>query len=236
MDEKKQIEKAGCYVCGSELIYSTKNEIHTCGVCGKDFSSNMVCPNAHFICNECHIKFSLGAIEFICRTTKSTDPLEIAIQIMSDDSVPMHGPEHHIIVGSALLAAYANAGGVVDLDEGLQTIKIRAKSVPGGICGSWGSCGAAISAGIFFSTVTQTTSLSKESWGLSNQMTSECLAAIGAQNGPRCCKRDSYLAIKTAVGFVKEHLDVSMTLSDITCQFYSKNKQCKSVGCPFFPK
>lgn len=31
----------------------------------------------------------------------------------------MHGPEHHVMVGSALLTAYKNAGGEIELKKAL---------------------------------------------------------------------------------------------------------------------
>ena len=58
----------------------------------------------------------------------------------------MHGPEHHIMVGAALLTAYKNAGGEIDLQQALVEMMSRGRSVPGGACGFWGACGAGISA------------------------------------------------------------------------------------------
>ncbi len=50
----------------------------------------------------------------------------------------MHGPEHHVMVGSALLTAYKNAGGEIDLSAALLEMQKRGKCVPGGACGFWG--------------------------------------------------------------------------------------------------
>ena len=86
----------------------------------------------------------------------------------------------------------------------------RGRSVPGGACGFWGACGAGISTGMFVSIITKTSPLTQESWGLSNLMTSKALGEIGKIGGPRCCKRDSYLEILSAIDFVKEHFDVEM--------------------------
>ena len=44
----------------------------------------------------------------------------------------MHGPEHHIMVGSALLTAYHNAGGQIDLPKALSEMISRGSKVPGG--------------------------------------------------------------------------------------------------------
>ena len=45
----------------------------------------------------------------------------------------------------------------------------------------------------------RSTPLAQEPWGLSNQMTARALDSIGKTGGPRCCKRDSWLAVQAAV-------------------------------------
>ncbi len=114
------------------------------------------------------------------------------------------------MVGAALLTAYKNAGGQLDLEKALHEMYRRGKEVPGGACGFWGACGAGISAGQFLAIATQSTPLAVEPWGLSNQMTALALDRIGKAGGPRCCKRDSFLSILAAVDFVREHLGVEM--------------------------
>lgn len=44
----------------------------------------------------------------------------------------MHGPEHHVMVGMALLTAWKNAGGEIDLKKGLTEMYSRGRTVPGG--------------------------------------------------------------------------------------------------------
>ena len=39
----------------------------------------------------------------------------------------MHGPEHHVMVGAALLTAYKNAGGDIDLHSALIEMLNRGK-------------------------------------------------------------------------------------------------------------
>ena len=146
----------------------------------------------------------------------------------------MHGPEHHIMVGSALLTAYKNAGGKIDLEKSLTEMQARAKKVPGGVCGFWGACGAGISAGMFISIITGSTPLANEEWGLSNQMTSKALGSIGKIGGPRCCKRDSFTAITEAVKFVKENLGIEMETEKPVCTHFEKNNQCIKERCPYY--
>ena len=83
------------------------------------------------------------------------------------------------------------------------------------------------------SIATQSTPLAKEPWGLSNQMTSKALESIGEVGGPRCCKRDSYLAILAAIDFAKEQLGVEMTRTIPVCSHSAQNNQCIGKRCPF---
>ena len=137
------------------------------------------------------------------------------------------------MVGAALLTAYRNAGGKLDLEAALQEMHSRGKAVPGGACGFWGACGAGVSAGQFVAIATGSTPLAVEPWGLSNQMTAKALESIGKVGGPRCCKRDSYLAILAAVAFAEEHLDVHMEKSMPICTRSRQNNQCIGKRCPF---
>ena len=137
------------------------------------------------------------------------------------------------MVGAALLTAYKNAVGEVDLPKALQEMYSRGKAVPGGACGFWGACGAGVSAGQFVAIATASTPLAVEPWGLSNQMTAKALESIGKVGGPRCCKRDSYLAILAAIAFAAEHLHVHMETSVPVCTRSGQNNQCIGKRCPF---
>lgn len=137
------------------------------------------------------------------------------------------------MVGSALLTAYKNAGGTVDLETALIEMHNRGKSIPGGACGFWGACGAGISAGMFVSIISRSTPLATEPFALSHLMSSKALEQIGKIGGPRCCKRDSFLSILSAIDFVKENFNLSMEKSEVVCSYSSKNSQCIGKRCPF---
>jgi len=64
-------------------------------------------------------------------------------------------------------------------------------------------------------------------------MTSKSLEAIGMIGGPRCCKRDAYLSVLSAIDFVKEHFGVEMEEPEIVCEFSPNNNQCLGKRCPF---
>lgn len=227
--------KEECIICKAPLEYLEKDELMECVFCHKKELSKTKCVKGHYVCNDCHTKGMDSIIE-ICLKEKSKNPIEIIRKLMDQPFCHMHGPEHHVMVGAALLTAYKNAGGNVDLGTALIEMQSRGKSIPGGVCGFWGACGAGISTGIFISIITGATPLKEEAWGLANQMTAKSLAEIGAIGGPRCCKRDSYLSIIAATKFVKEKFGVEMETGDIYCIHSENNNQCIGIGCPFFKK
>ena len=224
-----------CLICKAPLEYLETAEPMRCAICFKTFDSTARCVKGHYVCDDCHRR-GIDAIVGVCLAETSQNPHEIIVKMMEMPFCHMHGPEHHIMVGAALLTAYRNAGGQIDLEKALEQMQSRGRQVPGGICGFWGSCGAAVSTGIFVSIVTGSTPLGKEEWGLSNLMTSRALHAIGTIGGPRCCKRNSYIAITEAVAFAREHLGVEMELGEIKCRHLGKNNQCIGKRCPFCKK
>ncbi len=224
--------KEECLICKSRLEYLVQDEMMECAICHKKELSKTRCAEGHYVCSDCHTE-GMDRIIGLCLSETSTDPIEIIRSMMNMSFCHMHGPEHHVMVGAALLTAYHNAGGEIDLKDSLYEMYRRGKQVPGGACGFWGACGAGISVGQFVSIVTKSTPLAKEPWGFSNQMTARALDSIGKVGGPRCCKRNSWLAILAAIDFAREHLGVEMTRTIPICNHSSRNNQCIVKRCPF---
>lgn len=225
--------KDECLICKAPLEYLVHDEKMECAICHKTELSKTRCVNGHYVCSECHTQ-GMDSIFGLCLEETSCDPIAILEKMMSMPFCHMHGPEHHVMVGAALLTAYKNAGGAIDLQKALHEMYRRGKAVPGGACGFWGACGAGVSAGQFMAIATDSTPLAAEPWGLSNQMTAKALDSIGKNGGPRCCKRDSYLSILTTIDFVAEHLDVHMEKIIPVCTRSHQNNQCIGKRCPFF--
>ncbi|MGI6217292.1 MAG: DUF5714 domain-containing protein, partial [Coriobacteriales bacterium] len=129
-----------CLICGKPLVYSNEAREFTCAICGKKETGHSACEDGHYVCDDCHREKGVEQIMKVCSTTDSRNPIEIAQQIMSDDSIYPNGPEHHCLVGSALIAAYANSGGDIDKESALAEMRERSSQVPGGTCGFWGVC------------------------------------------------------------------------------------------------
>ena len=175
----------------------------------------------------------------LCLAETSRNPIEILEKLMSQPDCPMHGPTHHVLVGAALLTAYNNClpdSARLDMEEALAEVKRRGEQVPGGACGYMGACGASISTGIFLSIVTRNTPFSTDTWRLCNLCTARALEQVALNGGPRCCKRDSYLSVLTAIDFVKENLGVEMVKPEVHCTRSQINEQCIGKKCPFSPQ
>ena len=221
-----------CLICKAKLEYLSDDVMMECAICRRQEPSKTRCVNGHYVCSDCHTQ-GMDSILGLCRSETSRDPLEIIEKMMALPFCHMHGPEHHVMVGAALLTAYRNAGGNIELEPALLEMYRRGKAVPGGACGFWGACGAGISAGQFVAIATGSTPLAVEPWRLSNQMTAAALSSISAHGGPRCCKRDSYLAILAAVDFAADHLGIRMERRKPVCTRSRQNNQCIGKRCPF---
>ena len=221
-----------CMVCGKPLAYYDTVQIKNCYICGSEYSADAGCEGGHYICDDCHSEKGILLITFETVKTSNQNPVKISTDIMKNKVINMHGPEHHYLVAASLLAAYKNSGGAIDLESALKSALKRAKNVPGGICGLWGSCGAGIAAGIFVSIITGANPLSEREWSLANLMTSRALSVISENGGPRCCKRNSSLAIYQSVAFAEENFGITMELPEhFVCEFSHRNSQCRGTRC-----
>lgn len=224
-----------CLICKEKLVYLETAEQMECALCKKVEVSNCRCANGHYVCSECHMA-GMDSFLSVCLSETSKNPIEILHKLMKLPFCHMHGPEHHVLVGASLLTAFKNAGGEIDLPAALLEMQSRGRQVPGGICGLWGSCGAAVSTGICISILTGSSPLSTETWGWCNEMTSRVLAREAKIGGPRCCKRNSQIAILEAIEFIREKFGVSLEKPEkIVCGWFLQNNQCIAERCPFHP-
>jgi hypothetical protein len=203
--------RSGCLICGDELVYLDQPESCACAICGKVQETSARCRKGHFICDRCHALPAEDLIEEFCIHTEETDPVSMAITLMNNPSVRMHGPEHHFLVPAVLLAAYYNRKG--EPEKKAAKIKIarsRAEQIKGGFCGFMGDCGAAVG--------------------------TDTLHEIALHGGPRCCKRNLFIAIRATVRFLREHFEMSLPLpKEIRCEFSPFNLECRMAECPFYP-
>jgi hypothetical protein len=226
--------RSGCLACGAELAYLVEAEPMACLGCGAVLPSRARCAAGHFVCDACHSCDARDAVERVCAAAEETDPVAIALRAMRHPRVRMHGPEHHFLVPAALLAAWCNARGAGgERAAGVAEARRRAEPLVGGMCGFQGACGAAIGAGVFASVALGVTPLSTGGWGRAQRLTARALQIVADSGGPRCCKRDSWLALLAGARFARDELGVEMPAGAPSCEFSGLNRQCLEDDCPF---
>ncbi len=172
-----------------------------------------------------------------CLQEKSNNPIEIFKRIANQEFIRIHGPEHHILDGAAILTAFYNAGGSLDLESSLKELMKRGLQMPGATCGFWGVCGAVNSIGAALSIIDGTGPLSTDdSWGNHMQFTSKALGTLASVGGPRCCKRNAMLSLQEAITYINDNYEVVLEKSDIRCTYSNQNNECIKTKCPFYKK
>jgi hypothetical protein len=223
----------GCLVCGAALVYSTTPSAQVCDLCGGEESALISCPGGHFICDQCHRATVTDVVRRVLETTVSTDPSAILEQILALPTLTMHGPEHHAIVPGVIIAAARNAG-VALPPGGLDAALRRGGKIPGGWCGYYGACGAAVGVGVAVSVITEATPLKGEQRSLALAGTSFALTRM-VDGQPRCCKRASRVAVAAAVEYLRDHLAIDLPAPGaVRCSSAARNKECPGELCPYF--
>ncbi|GAB6278189.1 MAG TPA: DUF5714 domain-containing protein [Bacteroidales bacterium] len=227
--------KETCSICGDQLEETENFHTATCYYCKTENQVNKTCIHGHYICPNCANKPVNEKIFAFCLETSLSDPNEIVMQAFDQLGVPIHGPEHHFLIPAALTTAYLNFTHQDDKkEEFLTEIKRRSEMILGGFCWTHGTCGAAIAVGTFISIITQTHWLSEKEWQLSNLATARTLEAIAKAGGPRCCKRDTFIALRIARDFLEELFQIKLPLNtNIVCHFHDLNKECTQNRCMF---
>lgn len=229
-------ELKACYVCGDELHkLSDAKEIH-CDYCGKLKNIINHCNDGHYICNDCIETPITEHIKQQCLAYAGHDPIELAVKIMNSPIIKMHGPEHHFIVPAVLLTCLANKDGKTEqLPEKLAIAERRAKEETPNVCNySIGTCGAAIGTGVFLSIFMDREHQHDDAWSITNLIVADSLKLVAESDGPRCCKRDTYISLESAIYFLKDRFAVDLPISAAKCTFSMRNRTCGHEECAYY--
>jgi SAM-dependent methyltransferase len=223
-----------CLVCKSPLTYLTREEEMCCHYCGSLILSNARCEKNHFVCDKCHQEDGLAIIKHICLENTEEDMIVLLDKIRQHRAINMHGPEHHAMVPGIILATYYAQGGNITKEDILTGIR-RGSQVPGGACGFWGSCGAAIGAGIGFSVILAATPLTAQKRQQVQTACSRILSKVAAQAGARCCQRDAFISLQETARLSRDLLPVTLKASsNLSCRQYVLNRECIRKLCPLW--
>lgn len=220
-------------VCGEPVVYSAIREERRCHYCGRLLASNAWCVHGHFVCDACHGADAVQVVREVCLHSRETDAATLMQTIRSHPRFPMHGPEHHSLVPAVILAALRNGGERVTEAQIKEAVE-RGRTIAGGACALLGACGAAIGVGIALSLLTGADPLHGDTRMIAQQATWAALGEIAAMSAPRCCQRESWLALMTASGLVREVTGGSLAVSHIRCAQSAQNRECIRESCPLW--
>lgn len=78
--------------------------------------------------------------------------------------------------------------------------------------------------------------LRAEGWSEGQEMVADILQRIAHAGAPRCCKRDSRIAVRAAVPWFNKLLGTRLEVAapDPTCAISELNSACLHEACPYF--
>lgn len=228
--------KSGCLVCGAELLYFETNRDMPCHYCGQRPGANASCADGHFVCDTCHGADAVDVIRHICLHSRETDVVTLMQTIRSHPRFRIHGPEHHSLVPAVILTALRNSGSDIT-DEQIITGIQRGQTIAGGSCAFLGACGAAVGVGIAMSVLIASNPYDGDKRQMVQQATLKALEEIASYNAPRCCQRDSWLALQKASELLKALLGQTLIVKQsLVCHQFASNKECIFNRCPLWPQ
>lgn len=220
-----------CPICNDDLYEA--EAVAVCTFCGRQATADYLCPNGHFICEDCRLAEFPQVIEWVCTHAKETNPGTIVNLLMKHPAVLMHSPQHHLLVAPAVIAALAASGQMALKPGRLSSAIKRTRDIPFAVCGTRGECGAAASVGALVSILTGATYRKGAERALALRATAAALEAIAEAGGPRCCKQSVYLSLEVAARFLERELNMHLPLS-IQCEFAARNPECKKELCRYY--
>lgn len=95
--------------------------------------------------------------------------------------------------------------------------------------------GQTIGGGIAVSLLLEGTPYDGDKRQPAQQATHRALGAIASFNAPRCCQRDSWLALREASALIRELAGIPLTADPFACGQHRRNRECIHEQCPLWP-
>jgi len=223
-----------CNICNAELVEF--NSQATCSFCGTVEVAEYICKNQHYVCEDCRLANQQEIIERVCFNTSSANPIELANLIMKHPSFNAYGVEHHEMVAAVLLISLWNLNLSGMTESRIKGAMKRSAKIPYGSCGSMGTCGACVSAGVAVAMYSKSNYLKDKERNASLKTVSRSLLKLSELGGPRCCKYSTYVSIQTAWQVLADDFNLPLQPLTVVCEFQDKLKDCHKDHCPFYQK
>ncbi|OAT86152.1 hypothetical protein A6M21_04235 [Desulfotomaculum copahuensis] len=223
------------------MQYLSRSVEVACTSCGKKEPGYVVCPQGHYICDQCH---GMRLFEQIFTQSlayeQDRDPLVIAQKLLSAIPLPMLGCEHALVAAAALMTALKNDGfvnaGAAQVREAMQR---TARQAVGAFCGLTGICGVVVGIGASFSVILGAACPKDWETALTMRAVAVVIDAIAARTGPCCCKAFIYTGLETAAALLKDYLQIKLPAESgaVVCRDSRRHPHgCRREICPFYER
>jgi Family of unknown function (DUF5714) len=223
-----------CRFCGAPIEALDEPTGARCMICGKRGLTRACCSAGHFVCEECRGGELMQILEAMLDMRRATDPVETFVKARIGLRFPMHGPRHHALVAAAFLLAYHDLYGEPSWATILETLQSADTQLPGGTCGYWGACSAALAVGMAYCAILGASPTDGPPRAAAQQLVGRIVTRVGEFDGPRCCRRECLLALQVGCELSATHLPKLLpTVYQVHCEQASKNPECIDEACPY---
>lgn len=230
---------AKCVVCGGKVTQSFETFETKCAVCGKNLITHYVCENGHHVCNHCKLDVISKDIKNICLKSKSTNPVEIALELMDSPIFKnIIGCRYYVIPAVSLFTAEKNLGKKYEnFDKTLDRLIHLSMLCPSSLCKMCGFCGMSAVTGL-----TLKEYLSKENTERAEsilrahaEMSINAIEDRSFMGSKNCCNRNVIISVLAGIKFCKDYLWIDMDYpSKIVCRYSKDNPRCNKEKCRLY--
>lgn len=223
-----------CLKCHGELHHYDKLVFVKCVECGVREKAQITCKEGHYYCNACASKKVINKLYELLATLEGVNPSDIGERLFVQCGVSGNSP--HPITTAAFLVAYKNLTHKITDEDVLEGVS-KAAQIPGGWCGYYGNCGAAVGLGVAFAVINKSTPMHDKERSIANLVTAEGLKIVAGQGGPRCCTGSVRGVLNEGIKLAEEYLDVKFpekTIDMKKCWQSKYNDDCKKQKCVYY--
>jgi hypothetical protein len=227
-----------CTVCGEALSYLQEAADVVCSVCGRSDRGHVLCPEGHYVCEECHGAGFLGRLPALLAEAEDADPFAVAERLMAADDLPMLGCEHAQIAAGALMTALRNRGDVgVTARHVEEACERTSRQAVSAYCGLSGVCGVVPALGACYSVlVGGQCGKGPETQG-AMRLVSRLAAATAEEAEPGCCKAYVRRCLHETAAFLDAELGIRFP-DPVTAVCHDSDRHphgCRGVPCEWHP-
>lgn len=171
----------------------------------------------------------------MCMESKEQNPLILLTDITEKSGCSCSDNAFHFLSGLCLVTSVYNADSVFNLKQAITEFEKKVNVIPEKSCEMWGVCGCITSLTAAILILSEYYGYDSQKESISAEFASLALKEV-AQHNSKCCRQKAFIAMNTAILFLKEKLGISLSQSFLRCVFSLDEKCCTKGECLFYSK